>query len=386
MAKKLGWRNRIVDHGEEVPDQLLANPLNWRTHPKFQQAALGAVLDEVGLVQQVIVNKRTGHLVDGHLRVTLAMRRDEPSIPVIYVDLSEEEEKKVLATFDPLGALAQTDQEILDQLLDGVNSTSSEHLEKLLNKLGTKALSPTKEIEGNKEFKVKVGQTWACGDHKMICGDCLEQAVECDVCITDPPYSIAYEEKEREPGRKRKGDAFKEAQTTPAGILGFISRLSCPMLVMTYPVWRDLQALAKAIDGWECTLCVWIKSSAAFSVHARYQKRHECVFIFSRKGKGVWNVPSNQTTVFEVDRQHSQDTHPTEKPLELWEKLVQYHSNPGQVVYDPFLGSGTTLIACELHGRKCVGVEIEPEYVSLCLSKWQKLTGKEPTLVDGPAS
>lgn len=114
----MSWKNRIVDHGEEVPDQLLANPLNWRTHPKFQQQALSAVLEEVGIVQQVIVNRRTGHLVDGHLRVTLAMRRDEPSIPVIYVDLSEEEEKKILVTFDPLSALAESDREVLTNLLN----------------------------------------------------------------------------------------------------------------------------------------------------------------------------------------------------------------------------------------------------------------------------
>src|SRR5438309_1172713 len=95
------WKVRIIGHGMEPPDQLLANPLNWRIHAKFQQDALAGVLDQVGWVQEVIVNQRTGHLVDGHLRVTLALRRGEVSIPVKYVDLSEQEEALVLATLDP---------------------------------------------------------------------------------------------------------------------------------------------------------------------------------------------------------------------------------------------------------------------------------------------
>jgi hypothetical protein len=111
------WQNRIVGSGEEAPDQLMANPKNWRIHPITQQEAVGNVLDQVGWVQQVIVNKVTGHLVDGHLRVALAISREEPSIPVTYVELSEQEEALVLATLDPLAGLAATDGEKLAELL-----------------------------------------------------------------------------------------------------------------------------------------------------------------------------------------------------------------------------------------------------------------------------
>ena len=79
MAK---WKNRIISSGTEAPDQLLANPLNWRVHPQDQQTALMDVLGEIGWVQEVIVNQRTGHLVDGHLRVVLALRNDETEVPV----------------------------------------------------------------------------------------------------------------------------------------------------------------------------------------------------------------------------------------------------------------------------------------------------------------
>lgn len=129
-----GWNNRIVGEGEEAPDQLLANPLNFRIHPKPQQDSLAGVLDEVGWVQRVIVNKRTGHMIDGHLRVELALRRNEPAVPVVYVDLSEADEAKILATFDPLGAMATTDAAKLDELLREV-STGSEALQEMLAEL-----------------------------------------------------------------------------------------------------------------------------------------------------------------------------------------------------------------------------------------------------------
>jgi ParB-like chromosome segregation protein Spo0J len=116
------WRNRIVGYGEEKPDQLLANPRNWRIHPKGQQDALSGVFRDVGIVQNVIVNKRTGFVVDGHLRVSLAISHNQPSIPVTYVDLDEAEEAEILATLDPLGAMAAADKEKLNELLQEVQS------------------------------------------------------------------------------------------------------------------------------------------------------------------------------------------------------------------------------------------------------------------------
>ncbi len=120
---KGGWRNRIVGHGEEAPDQLLANALNWRIHPKAQQEALTGVLNEVGWVQDIIVNKRTGNVVDGHLRASLAISKGEATVPVVYVDLDEHEERLILATIDPLSAMAVTDTEQLAALLADVTVT-----------------------------------------------------------------------------------------------------------------------------------------------------------------------------------------------------------------------------------------------------------------------
>lgn len=127
------WRNRIVGQGEKPASWFLANPANWRIHPKPQQTAINIALDEVGWIQSVIVNKRTselwGHdrnietLVDGHLRIgqALSVSESEP-VPFIYVDLTPDEEKKALATLDPIGAMAATDAEKLTELIDEMKS------------------------------------------------------------------------------------------------------------------------------------------------------------------------------------------------------------------------------------------------------------------------
>jgi hypothetical protein len=125
------FRNRIVGSEMVAPDQLLANPLNWRIHPRAQQDAMEAVLDEIGWIQDVIVNKRTGRLIDGHMRVMIALRRNELLVPVEYVDLDEHEEALALATFDHIGSLAVKDESLHDALLDEIDTDSPE-LQELL--------------------------------------------------------------------------------------------------------------------------------------------------------------------------------------------------------------------------------------------------------------
>lgn len=111
------WKNRIVGQDEVPPDSLLAHPKNWRIHPDKQQRALTGALNDIGWIQRVIVSKRSGFVIDGHLRVSLAISSGQTSIPVEYVDLSEAEEAEALATLDPIAALAATDREQLGALM-----------------------------------------------------------------------------------------------------------------------------------------------------------------------------------------------------------------------------------------------------------------------------
>ena len=160
------WRSRITGHGEEDPSQLLAHPNNPRVHPKYQQDVMGAVLDEIGWIDEIIVNPTTGHVINGHLRVALAISRGEKRVPVKYVDLSPEDEAKALAVFDPIGTLAVTDSVTLAALLESVD-IDSESVQKMLDDLlenapdlssrsvgdGVPADDPTAEWRGMPEFQ-----------------------------------------------------------------------------------------------------------------------------------------------------------------------------------------------------------------------------------------
>jgi len=156
-----GWRNRIVGHGEEEAEQLLANPKNWRIHPKAQQDALEGVLKTVGWVQNVIVNQRTGFVVDGHARVAMAITAGE-KVPVVYVDLSEEEEALILATLDPLAAMAATDEELYRSLVADIPPEMAVSVQDLLN--GTAAnFLPASEQEQGRLDQIKPVKCPECG-------------------------------------------------------------------------------------------------------------------------------------------------------------------------------------------------------------------------------
>jgi hypothetical protein len=123
---RVRWQSRLTRHADVEPSTLVAHPLNFRRHPTMQAAALAGVLDQVGYVQSVVVNERSGRILDGHLRVELALARGEPSVPAAFVDVDEAEERLILATFDPLGALAETNADALSALLADVAPTESD--------------------------------------------------------------------------------------------------------------------------------------------------------------------------------------------------------------------------------------------------------------------
>lgn len=114
----MSWQNRIVGYANVPTEQLKANPKNWRVHNKRQEDTLSDVLSDVGIVQNIVVNQRTGLVVDGHLRLSLAAKQQQETVPVTYIDVSEEEEALIMATFDPIGALAANDQQKLQELID----------------------------------------------------------------------------------------------------------------------------------------------------------------------------------------------------------------------------------------------------------------------------
>ena len=128
------WKNRIVETADMAVKDLKANPKNWRKHPQAQQNALSGVLDAVGWVAPVIFNRQSGHLIDGHLRLELAVKRKEKTIPVNVVDLSPDEEAMILATFDPIAAMAEADKVMMADLLKSIE-TENEAVAELVRSL-----------------------------------------------------------------------------------------------------------------------------------------------------------------------------------------------------------------------------------------------------------
>ncbi len=192
------WKNRIVGYGVEDPTQLLANENNPRTHPKFQQDVLTGVLNEIGWIDDVIVNVRSGEewpdgergvqtMVDGHLRVTLALRNGEPQVPVKYVDLTPAEEALALATFDPISALAELQTDAFETVL-GQIETNDADIQALLDQLGDVTLDSeadqgavNEEIDADPQesratelmhkWGTAPGQLWGMRKH-TICPKC----------------------------------------------------------------------------------------------------------------------------------------------------------------------------------------------------------------------
>jgi hypothetical protein len=191
------WKNRIIGEGEEAPGQLLANPKNARRHPQAQQSALADVLDEVGIVQRVIVNQRTGYVVDGHARIALALRQGQPTIPVLYVDLDEREEALILATLDPISAMATYDAAALDELLRDVN-TGSAALQEMLDGLATDAglyglgqddgeADPLNGVDMSDRYKSQFGVVVVCeteDEQERVYADLQGQGYACRVVVT----------------------------------------------------------------------------------------------------------------------------------------------------------------------------------------------------------
>ena len=169
------WQNRIVGEGTKPAREFLANPGNWRIHPKFQQDVMTDVFKQVGWIQRVVENVRNGHLIDGHLRVELALSAgEETPVPYLQVDLSEEEENFVLSTLDPISTLAVADRQQLQDLMSSL-STESDNIKQLFEMMndGQAGINagytpPPSENLGYKQFSVMLTTLQAAIVDKLI--------------------------------------------------------------------------------------------------------------------------------------------------------------------------------------------------------------------------
>ena len=389
------WQNRIVGEGTEAPDQLLANPNNWRIHPKHQQEALQGALREIGWIQRVIVNKRTGHVVDGHARVAIAISEGEQEVPVLYVDLSEEEEKLALATLDPIAAMAATDQEMLDGILRELK-VEDEGLAKMVDELRSEPIAKGQTDEDavpevTEEPKSKRGEVYELGRHRLMCGDStseedvgrLMDGQKADMCFTDPPYGVDYEG-----GHFHSGDVNikRERESLAADDSPAIYAKVLPVAVQyvdgpCYTWFADIKgaAVLAAVEavGQLHAMIIWNKTNATYAaMNAQYKNRHEPCLYWKPKGSTLrWAGPTTECTVWDIKRDPKNEYHPTQKPTALAERAIGNHA--AESVLDLFLGSGSTLIACEKLNRTCYGMEIDEHYCDVIRKRWAEFVHGE---------
>ncbi len=403
------WRNRITGSGLEDPSQLLANPANWRTHPAAQRNALRGSLDTVGWVQQILVNTTTGHVVDGHARVEEALSRHEATVPVLYVELSADEEALVLATLDPIAAMADRDTAKLEALLASV-SVDDAGLRRLLADMAPPKqglTDPDAVPEVPAEPYVKPGDLWLLGDHRLLCGDAIKSEdvarlldrAEPILLATDPPYGVSLDPTWRDGVYNELGPAeppYMRIEGHRNTTLSGDTRVDwseafalVPSLRAGY-VWHAGVHAAEVAAGLQrigfeiVSQVIWDKGLFAMG-RSWYHWAHEpCwvvrrpgvpnLFLGSRDQSTVWRAPSPKM-IMGGSTEEKQD-HPAQKPVLLSEIPIRNHLAPGEAVYDPFLGSGTTLMAAETLGRRCLGMEIDPRYVQVCLERWARFTGR----------
>jgi DNA modification methylase len=412
------WANRIVDHGSEAPDKLLANPANWRRHGESQQRALTGVLGEVGLVQSVIVNRTTGHLVDGHLRVELAIAAHQPQIPVVYVELSAEEERIILASLDPIGAMADADRDKLAELLASVRS-EDEAVRALLERIAQQEhidlpaigglIDPDFVPELPAEPVTKPGDLWLLGDHRLLCGDAtnsedvnrLMAGKRAAMMFTDPPYLVDYQGGEHPTSESNAGaqtkDKHWDTYLDHANAVDFYRDFLRPALDIAlvpdapiyqcfgmmrteviWQAWREVGLLSHQVVIW--------KKSRTVLTYSWFLWDYEVVMVGWPQGhKPKTNPPASERAVWEIastegNEEGAGHNHPTIKPVELIRRPIAWHTKRGGLIYEPFSGSGTAIIAAEQTGRRCFAMELSPAFVDVACERYRLFAGREPKL------
>ena len=413
-------RDRITDFRRVPASELIPNALNWRRHPQSQSDALKGVLDEIGFADAVIARQTPDglELIDGHLRADVM--GDDP-VPVLIVDLTDEESLQLLLTLDPLAMMAEKDDDTVALLLEKV-SFDDDAVMRMLAELEMTSPPPKPDVvdvpevdpdltdELQAKWQTSDGQIWQVGNHRIMCGNnatdlpTLMNGALGHMVVTSPPYNQDIQ-------------SFK-----PSGMQkespNFVNRMaSAYMDTKDEDEYRQEQ-LALLLE-----LAHHMESNASifYNHKIRYRDKHiisplewllELPFpirqeiVWSRKMGIAMNarmlVPTDEriywirtgedftfhddteikswTTVWEFPA-HNEYQVSAPFPNELPNRCIRMASNPGELVIDPYLGSGTTMAVAEQLGRRCYGMEINPSYVAVALER-MSLMGYTPKLVN----
>lgn len=394
---------RNANKGSERGQQLLENSL------RKCGAGRSILIDKNGRI--IAGNKTAENAGSIGLDDVIVVQSDGTKLVAVQrtdLDLTKDKAAKDLAIFDNRSSEVSLSWDVdvlkeLDAEIDLKEFWTEAELDILLGSVVPSELLGDEDSvpEVPDEPITKPGDLYTLGRHRVICGDStvstdidkLLAGVSPHLMVTDPPYGVEYDpnwrnEAERPDGSKYGASAvgkvsnddkadWREAWDLFPGDVAYVWHAG----IFAGTVADSLQAAGFQIRA----QIVWAKPRFAIS-RGHYHWQHEpCWYAVRKGGTGHWSGDRSQTTLWEMAHNKSETGHGTQKPVEAMRRPIQNNSSPGQAVYDPFLGSGTTLIACETEGRICYGMELDPKYVDVILNRWSELTGKDPVREDGVA-
>ncbi len=399
MTTQADIRDRITELRRVPASSLRANPKNWRQHPKAQQQAMAGILREIGYADALLARETPDglELIDGHLR---AETTPDAMVPVLILDVTEDEADKILLTLDPLAAMATANKDALQALLESVHTTDDD-VQALLDSvaqsnrvlLAHEGLTDPDDVpDVPDEPTSKLGDLWLLGEHRLLCGDATNaddvgRLLDGNVpgaIVTDPPYGMHLDTDwsgirgtDQSLGFKKniKGKAYPpvigdDAPYDPAPMLDLLAT-EVGEVFLFGPDYYAERIPDRDVGSW----MVWDKRKE--SQADGFGSEFELIWSRQRHKKRVLR---HEWFGFLREGEHNEArSHPTQKPVTLITDIIEQWC-PGAIVADPYAGSGTTLIACERLGRRCYAMEIEPRYVDVAVRRWEQFTGKTAVL------
>lgn len=401
---------------------------NARAHTPRNVGMIVDSLHEIGAARSIVIDE-DGVILAGNATIEAAALAGIEKVKVIEADGETiiavrrtgltAEQKKRLSYFDNRTAeLAGWDAEQLladlDAGVDLSNMFTDFELEDILGEALVEVETgeaPEAKLDKGAElaekYGVQMGQIWSLGEHRLAVDDCTDKAVvdavmrdeNIDLVIIDPPYSVDYGAKNRALqtiGRSNRlevdiaGDTLSTDETAntiwgPAFEYAYNKSRNGTVIYCFAPQGGDqmmMMMMMKAKWNERLHQLIWRKNAPTFSMgRLDYQYQHEPI-LYSWRGTNHGFYGNTGRSVIDCDRPSSSKLHPTMKPIELIELFITNSSRPDEIIYDSFVGSGTTLIACERLGRKCRAIEIEPKYCAVTIQRWVDLTGLEPKLLE----
>lgn len=379
---------------------------NSRTHSDAQVTKIAASIREFGFLNPIIVDGANG-IIAGHGRVMAAQKLGLETLPVIEASHLTEAQKRAYIIADNRLALdAGWDNDLLKIELQDLQAGGFDlaltgfeigEIEGFLAEQTEGLTDPDDVPEPPAQPVTAEGDVWLLGRHRIICGDStsadvvgkLLGDVKPHLMVTDPPYGVEYDPGWRNEAKRAGGKAFgafavgkvendgqsdwRDAWALFPGDVAYVWHAG----VFAGSVADSLQAC----DFEMRSQIIWAKNSHAIS-RGHYHWQHEPCWYAVRKGAtGHWAGDRSQMTLWKIDKPMKSETgHSTQKPIECMKRPIENNSSPGQAVYEPFSGSGTTIIAGEMTGRHVYAIELNPAYVDVAVKRWQDFTGQQATL------